>query len=115
MAKAKECTRVTQAVAVSLVMAAFGGLQLQSVVADEGIKKGSAGREKRPTISIQAAATRGDAKAMYQLAMLHIEGAIEDADYDTGVRLLKRSASKGNRDAQRMYSFMDNAFSGEGC
>ena len=43
--------------------------------------------------------------------MLHIEGAIDDADHDLGVSLLKRASFKVHKDAQRMYTFMDNAFS----
>jgi hypothetical protein len=38
-----------------------------------------------------------------------------EANYDTGIAMLKRAAVKGHVDSQRMYHFMDNAFSGEGC
>ena len=99
----------------SLIIAASVGAPLQGAHADEAFKKVNASKQERSVITIKAAASRGEPEAMYKLAMLHIEGNIQNADYDTGVRLLKRSAAKGNRDAQRMYAFMDNAFSGEGC
>ena len=70
---------------------------------------------ERTAISLQAKAGRGDLDSMYLLAMMHIEGTMENADYDTGYRMLKRAAAKGHKDSQRMYHFMDSAFSGEGC
>ena len=84
---------------------------------------GSAGNEarqeektaKRAAVGLQAKAVRGDLDSIYLLAMMHIEGTMEDADYDTGYRMLKRAAAKGHKDSQRMYHFMDSAFSGEGC
>ena len=65
--------------------------------------------------NVQIAAENGDAEAMYWLAMLHIEGSISSANYDRGIELLKASANRGNKNAERMYAFMGNAFSGEGC
>ena len=64
---------------------------------------------------MKAGAARDDPDSLYWLAMLHIEGAIDDADHDLGVSLLNRASFKVHKDAQRMYTFMDNAFSGEGC
>ena len=60
-------------------------------------------------------ADQGDTEAMYWLAMMHVEGTITGADYDRGVELLKKSAFRGNPNAARVFSFMENAFSGEGC
>ena len=93
----------------SLMLLVFANAASQDLAA-QGLEA-----SKRAVIVLQSAAARGDADAMFKVAMLHIEGTVVDADYDYGVRLLKRSASKGNSDAQRMYAFMDNAFSGEGC
>ena len=103
------------ALAGSLLTASFVGASIQSATADDHTGKAIRSQPHRSVISLEAAAARGDPQAMYLIAMLHIEGAITDADYDLGVRLLKKSAAKGNKDAQRMYSFMDSAFSGEGC
>ena len=71
--------------------------------------------EQRSLDAIQAAADQGDADAIYWLAMLHIQGSIADADYEKGIELLKSAAFRGNKDAERIFGFMDNAFSGEGC
>jgi TPR repeat protein len=99
-----------KAVSVSLVVAAYtGGAALGSGPhASEQVMNQS-------VESVQAAAAQGDIEAMYWLAVMHIEGTIAGADYDRGVELLKTSAFRGNPDAERMYTFMDNAFSGEGC
>ena len=64
---------------------------------------------------LRAQAAQGDLDAIYWLAMLHIEGKISGADYSTGTGLLRRAADQGHSDASRMWSFMHNAFSGEGC
>ena len=100
-------------VAGSLVMASMLGAPAAGA-ADDLVKVNSS-RPDHSVSGLKAAASQGDAQAMYQLSLLHIEGAISDADYDRGLRLLKRSAAMGNRNAQRMYAFMDNAFVGEGC
>jgi TPR repeat protein len=99
----------------SLVLTACLGAPIDVRAEPGGITNASAVQSKRAVISIKAAASRGDPEAMYLLAMLHVEGKMPEADYDEGMRWLKKSAAKGNRDAQRMYAFMDSAFSGEGC
>ena len=105
----------SQFVGATLILAAHVGLPIQASAEPNGIVNFSAVQSKRSFVSINAAAARGDSEAMYLLAMLHIEGIIPKSDYDEGIHWLKKSAAKGNKDAERMYSFMDNAFSGEGC
>ena len=99
----------------SLVLTAFAGAPIGADAQSNDLTNASAVQSKRSVISIKAAASRGDAEAMYLLAMLHVEGKIAEANYDEGIAWLRKSARKGNRDAQRMYAFMDSAFSGEGC
>jgi len=99
----------------SLVLTAFVGAPIGADPESGDLINASAVQSKRSAISIKAAASRGDPEAMYLLAMLHVEGKMPEADYDEGIRWLKKSAAKGYRDAQRMYAFMDSAFSGEGC
>jgi TPR repeat protein len=99
----------------SLVLTACLAAPIDATAEPGAITNASAVQSKRAVISIKAAASRGDPEAMYLLAMLHVEGQMPEADYDEGMRWLKKSAAKGNRDAQRMYAFMDSAFSGEGC
>ncbi len=99
-----------QTISVSLVIAASAGAVPPSLGSE------AAGQDPDKAVaSIRAAAARGDAEAMYRLAMLHIEGKLPNADYDLGVQLLMDSAAKGNEDADRMSAFMASAFSGEGC
>jgi TPR repeat protein len=69
----------------------------------------------RSVLKLESQAARGNLDAMYLLAMMHVEGDMPDANYDTGIAMLKKAAIKGHADSQRMYHFMDNAFSGEGC
>lgn len=99
---------------ISLIMSAYLA-QHGAAIAQDVAKKKKPAESRRSVASLQAGAARGDPEAMYWLGMLHIEGNIDDADYDLGIRMLKRAATKGHKDAQRMYAFMDNAFSGEGC
>jgi len=99
----------------SLMLTAVGGAPIGADAQSNDLTNATAVQYKRSVISIKAAASRGDAEAMYLLAMLHVEGKIAEADYDEGIAWLRKSARKGNRDAQRMYAFMDSAFSGEGC
>ena len=81
-----------------------------------GNQRSESGRESsRSVIKLESQAARGNLDAMYLLAMMHVEGDMPAADYDTGIAMLKRAAVKGHVDSQRMYHFMDNAFSGEGC
>jgi TPR repeat protein len=97
-------------ISASLVVAAY-------VVAG-GLESGAGASEYTTVQSvaeIQSAAAGGDGEALFWLAMMHIEGSIENADYDKGIELLRISARRGNKDAERMWSFMDNAFSGDGC
>lgn len=96
-----------KAASVSLVVAAYTG----------GAALGHASEQvmNQSVESVQTAAAQGEIEAMYWLAMMHIEGTIADADYDRGVELLKTSAFRGNSDAERVYSFIDSAFGGEGC
>ena len=108
--KATAAKRGRQTLPISLVLAIYAGLTFP------GTEVLAAGPDSvRSLAAIQSAAARCDAEAMYWLAMLHIEGRIRDANYDRGVQLLMASAEKGNKDAKRMYAFMDNAFSGDGC
>lgn len=100
---------------VSLVMSVYLAQSGGEAAAQAGEEQEGKKSALRSPASLQAGASRGDPDAMYWYAMLHIEGKIEDADYDLGIRMLKRAATKGHKDAQRMYTFMDNAFSGEGC
>ena len=97
-------------ISASLVVAAYG--------VTAGLEAGAEAGEDttdRSVAEIQSAAARGDGEALFWLAMMHIEGSISNADYDTGIEFLRASARRGNKDAERMWSFMDNAFSGEGC
>ena len=83
---------------------------------DAGNQLSENGREgSRSVLKLESQAARGNLDAMYLLAMMHVEGDMPDANYDTGISMLKKAAIKGHADSQRMYHFMDNAFSGEGC
>ena len=115
MAKIKLLNELMRGFAGFVAFAAYIGAPIQGRAADDGIKKVSEDEKPPSVIKLQTAASRGNPEAMYELAMLHVEGGIPNADYDQGIRLLKKAAAKGNQDAQRMYAFMDNAFSGEGC
>ena len=110
MTKGKMKT-VTMSLVLTLCAAGQAGAANQGAPLEQNAEK----RAKRTAISLEAKVARGDLDSMYMLAMMHIEGTMEQADYDTGVRMLKRAAAKGHKDSQRMYRFMDNAFSGEGC
>lgn len=97
-------------ITASLVVAAY--------VVASGLESGAGAGEyttHQSVAEIQSAAAGGNGEALFWLAMMHIEGSIEDADYDKGIELLRTSARRGNKDAERMWSFMDNAFSGDGC
>ena len=99
-----------KAISLSLVIAGYVGNSVLDVCAQAA--------EEPSTVSvemIQTAAAEGDVEALYWLAMMHIEGTITGADYERGMELLKTASRRGNKDAERMYAFMDNAFSGEGC
>ena len=99
-----------RAFSASLVVVAYAG-GMTSIngarAADEGAL--------RSMEAIQVAVGKGDLDAMYWLAMMHIEGSFDGANYDRGMELLKSAAFRGNKDAERMFAFMDSAFSGEGC
>ena len=116
MGNSKKIRRFKRALAgSSLVLSACVGAPIQAGVDPNGITNASATLSNRSVVSIKTGASRGEPKSMYLMAMLHIEGNIPGADYDEGIRWLKKSAAKGNRDAQRLFAFMENAFSGEGC
>ena len=66
-------------------------------------------------LDLEGQAADGNLEAMYWLGMLHIEGKISDANYEKGSSLLRQAAARGHVDADRMWSFMNNAFSGDGC
>ena len=99
-----------KALCTSLVLATYAGGS--AVVA--GVRREEPESE-RTAETIRVAAAQGDAQALYWLAMMHIEGTIAGADYEHGMELLKTASRRGNKDAERMFAFMDNAFSGEGC
>ena len=101
--------------ALSVVLSAYVAQQGEEALAQSAGEERIEKSAKRSAASLKAGAARGDPDSLYWLAMLHIDGTIDDADYDLGVNLLKRASFKGHKDAQRMYTFMDNAFSGEGC
>ena len=95
---------------VSLVVAMYAGC----AAAGSGLRTGE--KAEKPSVEmVRTAAAGGDAEALYWLAMMHIEGSIEGADYDHGVELLQVSARHGHKDAERMYAFRNSAFCGEGC
>lgn len=60
----------------SLVVAAYAG----GSAVEAGVRAEEPGGE-RTVETIRAAAARGDAQALYWLAMMHIEGTITGADY----------------------------------
>ena len=97
-------------ISASLVVAVYG--VAASLESGAGASEYTTGQS---VDEIHSAAAGGDGEALFWLAMMHIEGAIENADYDKGIELLRTSARHGNKDAERMWSFMDNAFSGDGC
>ena len=111
----KNADRLARTLTVSLVAAAFAGVTAPPTGVLAGESSAGIVLVERTVQDTRLAAEQGNPKAMYWLAMMHIEGSIEDADYDYGVDLLRSSARRGNKDAKRMYLFMDNAFSGEGC
>ena len=97
-------------ISASLVLAAYvvaAGLESET--------RASGYATDQSVAEIRSAAAGGDGEALFWLAMMHIEGSIENADYDRGIEFLRTSARRGNKDAERMWSFMDNAFSGDGC
>jgi TPR repeat protein len=97
---------------VTLCLTSLAGTAGQETVN----QRSESGRESnRSVLKLESQAARGNLDAMYLLAMMHVEGDMPDANYDTGIAMLKKAAIKGHADSQRMYHFMDNAFSGEGC
>ena len=93
-------------------------LVLAACVVAAGLESGARAGEyttDQSVAEIRSAAAGGDREALFWLAMMHIEGSIENADHDKGIELLRTSARRGNKHAERMWSFMHNAFSGDGC
>lgn len=60
------------------------------------------------------AAEKGDPGAMYWLGVAFIEGVVV-ADYDRGVFWLRKATRAGNKEAERLYNFIDSAQIGPGC
>ena len=99
-----------KAISVSLVVATYAG----SAALDSGAHAAEETINQSLEM-IQTAVAGDDVEARYWLFISHIEGPISGADNDYGVELLTTSAGRGDRDAERMYTFLDHAFSGEGC
>jgi TPR repeat protein len=97
-----------------LILCGFFG---ETVLASaEGMTPGLETQPRAEQInSLQIKARSGNLDAMYWLAMLHIEGTISNANYEEGLELLRTAAGQGHEEAGRMWAFIDNSFSGEGC
>ena len=102
---------LTMSLVVTLCLSQYANPLQASAEENTSEEKGA----QRTVLKLNSRATRGDLDAMYLLAIMHIEGAMDDADYEMGVRMLKKAPARRQADSQRMNQIMDNAISGEGC
>ena len=105
----------TSSLVLPLILATLFSVPLMAS-AENGPRAGQKTEsEVESVMTLTTLAQAKDPDAMYWLAMLHIEGKIDNASYDKGVQLLGEAADAGQPEAERIRSFMENAFSGDGC